>query len=407
MADLERGISELEHNRQSLPEGVSRWGAFHSAENLFEEAVDLALSSNDVDAAFRFAEQARARTLLENYAASPVLDYSRLPANTVVVEYVSLPTRLVIFTADKNGVRVATVKCDRESLSHDVDALSIAFRHDDASGVQQIAAIARQRLIEPIAPQLLGATTIVFVPDGATATVPFSALTNGQGRYLIEDHAIVIAPSAAAYEVTNDRRQHMQTPRSVLVVSAPAAADDQGALAFVDGEARQVGNAYARSTRLRDEQAQFDELKARAPEAQAIHFGGHAIGDDRGFEPASIVLWQKGGERRMHAEEVAKLHLRKASVVVLAGCSTGRGERRAAEGVISVAHGFLSAGSPSVIATLWPIADDKAAMFFPRLHRRLAEGLSPADALRETQREAIHRGDIPPSLWAAVQDIGS
>jgi hypothetical protein len=46
-------------------------------------------------------------------------------------------------------------------------------------------------------------------------------------------------------------------------------------------------------------------------------------------------------------------------------------------------------------------------MFFPRLHRRLAEGLSPADALRETQREAIRQGDIPPSLWAAVQDIGS
>jgi CHAT domain-containing protein len=406
MADLQRGITELEHDRQSLPEGVSRWGAFHSAENLFEEAVDLALSSNDVEAAFRFAERARARTLLENYAASPVLDYSRLPADILVVEYVSLPTRLIIFTVDKTGVRAETVKCDRESMSRDVDALSVALRHDDASSMQRLAAITRQRFIEPIAPQL-HAATVVFVPDRATATIPFSALSDSQGRYLIEDHAIVIAPSAAAYAVMNDRRQHMHTPRSALVVSAPAAADDEGALVFADSEARRVSQSYPSARRLRDEQAQFDELNASVSEAEVIHFSGHAIGDDRGFEPASIVLRQKGHERRLRAAEVAALHLRKTSVVVLAGCSTGRGERRAAEGVISVAHGFLSAGSPSVIATLWPIADDKSAMFFPRLHRRLAEGLSPADALRETQREAIRQGDIPPSLWAAVQDIGS
>ncbi|HWS72487.1 MAG TPA: CHAT domain-containing protein, partial [Thermoanaerobaculia bacterium] len=98
---------------------------------------------------------------------------------------------------------------------------------------------------------------------------------------------------------------------------------------------------------------------------------------------------------------------RASCVVVLAGCGTSRGERRAAEGVISVAHGFLSAGAPSVIATLWPIDDDKASRFFPRLHRRLAEGLAPAEALRAAQLESIRNGDIPSSLWAAVQDIGS
>jgi CHAT domain-containing protein/tetratricopeptide (TPR) repeat protein len=406
-ADLDRGIATLERNRQSLPEGASRWGAFHSAEELFEEAVDLALSSNDVDGAFRFAERGRARTLLETYGATPVLDHTRLPADTVIVEYVLLSSRLVIFTVDRSGVRAASVKSDRASFSREVDELSNAFRHDDLAAIQRLAAAAHQRLVEPIGPQLLGAMTIVIVPDSVTATVPFNALPDGRGRYLIEDHAIVIAPSAAAYAVTNERRQRAQTPRSVLVVAAPAAADDLGALTSVEGEARHVGNAYAHSTSLRDERAQFDELNALAPEAEAIHFSGHGIGDDRGLEPASIVLWEKGNERRMSAAEIAKLRLQKTSVVVLAGCNTGRGQRRAAEGVISVAHGFLSAGSPSVIATLWPIADDAAAVFFPRLHRRLAEGLSPAEALRETQQEAIRRHDIPPSLWAAVQDIGS
>jgi CHAT domain-containing protein len=75
--------------------------------------------------------------------------------------------------------------------------------------------------------------------------------------------------------------------------------------------------------------------------------------------------------------------------------------------VSSVAHGFLSAGAASVIATLWPIDDAAAARFFPRVHRRLARGVPPAEALRAAQLESMQRGDVPASLWAAVQNIGS
>ena len=92
---------------------------------------------------------------------------------------------------------------------------------------------------------------------------------------------------------------------------------------------------------------------------------------------------------------------------MLAGCNTARGEQRAAEGVISVAHGFLTAGAASVIATLWSIDDEQSSILFPRLHRLLATGMAPADALRSVQIDCIHRGNIPPSLWAALQDIGS
>jgi CHAT domain-containing protein len=59
------------------------------------------------------------------------------------------------------------------------------------------------------------------------------------------------------------------------------------------------------------------------------------------------------------------------------------------------------------VATLWPIDDDAAAEFFPRLHHYLLGGLSPADAVRATQLEWIRKRNAPPGLWAAVQTIGS
>jgi CHAT domain-containing protein len=224
---------------------------------------------------------------------------------------------------------------------------------------------------------------------------------------LIEQHPIVLAASAAAFVAATERRGEAMPPHSALVISASEPGADSGALTFADAEARRVAKTYRSAVRLADDAAEFDELTRRAPAADVIHFAGHAIGDDRGIEPASIVLRRNGHERRVGVAEIGKVRLRPASVVVLAGCNTARGERRAAEGVISVAHGFLSAGAPSVIATLWPIDDEASSIFFPRLHEKLAEGLSPAEALRQAQLESIRRGDVPASLWASVQNIGS
>src|SRR5207302_5333878 len=112
----------------SLPSGEARWGAFHAAEELFEEAIDLAISENDATGAFGVAEAARARTLIESYSRSPSLDYRTLPAGTTVVEYAALPSRLVIFTADRSGIKALSNECDVRTLVGEVDALSRSLR---------------------------------------------------------------------------------------------------------------------------------------------------------------------------------------------------------------------------------------------------------------------------------------
>jgi len=407
LQDVEHGIAELERNRETLPEGESRWGAFHGAAELFEEGVELALAKRDVVAAFRFAEQARARALLDTYGRSPVLDWSGLPAGTVVVEYVALPTRLVIFTADRTGVRASAIAVSRETLTEEIRVLLEALREDAMDDVMTAAAVVHRRLVTPVAARLQGAGTVVFVPDAATAPVPFHALVDERGTWLLKRHVVLSAPSAAVFAAARERRGTARRPATALLISAPEGTADLGALMRVNAETQRIQSAYPRSLRIAQGDRQFQELIRQAPEADVIHFAGHAIGDERGFEPASIVLRENGRERRVRVAEIAKLKLRQTATVVLAGCSTARGERRAAEGAISVAHGFLSAGAPSVIATLWPIDDDDAATFFPRLHRHLANGLWPAEALRAAQLESIEKGDVPTSLWAAVQDIGS
>jgi len=135
-----------------------------------------------------------------------------------------------------------------------------------------------------------------------------------------------------------------------------------------------------------------------------IHFVGHAVSDSR--SEAALLVAREAGSGRLSAREIAGMRLRRTRVVVLAACSTGRGQERSGEGNISIARAFLAAGVPSVIATLWPIAEDPAAEFFPRLHRYVADGLPAAEALQRAQLDAI-RSRAAPSTWAAVELFGS
>lgn len=400
--DVEAGIELLEKHRESLPAGAARWGAFHDAEELFDEAVGLAMIANDHEAAFRFTEKARARSLLDSYGTSPDVDVRALPPGIVVVEYATLSDGLVIFVADATAVHAVKVNVSRDALAADAGAFTRALREDQLSEAMRRGASMYEHLVAPVASRFAGAAKVVFVPDDVTATIPFGALVDARGDRLLEHHKIVVAPSASAFVVANERQARTSRPRSALVVTA-----NGGDLRFVDTEAKRIVRSYRAAFRISENASQFDELTQRASGADVLHFGGHAVGDVRGYEPASIVLRDHDQQRRVGVAEIAKLRLDRTAVVVLAGCGTARGQRRAAEGVISVAHGFLSAGVPSAVATLWPISDESAALFFPRLHEKLASGMAPADALREVQLDAIRRGDIPASLWAAVQVIGS
>lgn len=406
-ADFQRGIEELEKHRDSLPQGDARWGAFHADEELFEESLDLAMEDGDAAAAFAVAEKARARALLDSYGRTSSLDFGDLPANTIVVEYAALASRVIIFTASSAGLSAVANELERTTLKLRVDEMVSALRADQQITARRAGAELYRLLVRPIAERLPAESTIVFVPDAATAMVPFSALVDADGKYLVESYTPLVAPSAATFAAAVERRKRANDPHTVLVVANSQPDANAAALRFVAGEAHRVAREYSRSIQLQDNEAQLDAIARHAEEADVIHFAGHAVGDDSGFEPASIALRDGGRERRIGAAEIAKLRFRRPSLVVLAGCSTARGERRASEGVISVAHGFLTAGAPSVIATLWPIDDESAARFFPRLHDRLTDGLSPATALREVQLDAIHRGDVPAALWAAIQSIGS
>jgi CHAT domain-containing protein len=148
---------------------------------------------------------------------------------------------------------------------------------------------------------------------------------------------------------------------------------------------------------------------ANVRNAGVVHIGVHGVGGGR--SPTNALAFVEAGADHglLDSRTIARLQLRSTRVAVLAACnsSAGGGPR---ERTISVARAFLAAGVPSVIGSLWNLPDREGAVLMIALHRAMAAGMTPADALREAQLLALRGSD--PSLsraavWAGLQNFGS
>jgi CHAT domain-containing protein len=86
---------------------------------------------------------------------------------------------------------------------------------------------------------------------------------------------------------------------------------------------------------------------------------------------------------RLH--EIYNLDLQ-ASLVVLSACQTGVGKEVRGEGMIGITHGFMYAGVPQVVVSLWKVDDRSTAELMKRFyHQLLEEGQFTDEALQKAQ----------------------
>jgi hypothetical protein len=94
-----------------------------------------------------------------------------------------------------------------------------------------------------------------------------------------------------------------------------------------------------------------------------------------------------------------------ADLVVLSGCRTAGGVLVEGEGVQGLTAPLIQAGTRSVVASQWRIADRSTVTFIQAYYQALAQGLPVGDALRAAKLDALRRG-APPKEWAAFITVG-
>jgi CHAT domain-containing protein len=266
-------------------------------------------------------------------------------------------------------------------------------------------------LIQPIADQLPThpQQKVIFIPQGELFLVPFAALQNAQGRYLIEDYTMVTAPSVQVLASTHQRRQKIKqitdkkyTP---LIVGNPSPMPDGfAALPGAEVEAQTIAKILNTQPFLR-ETATETAIQQQLKSASLIHLATHGIFDANEPLKGAIALAPDQGDGLLTAEEILNLGYRlNAELVVLSACDTGRGQITG-DGIIGLSRAFLVAGIPSAIVSLWPVPDQATAELMRVFYQAWQHNSNYGYALRQGMLET--RKTYPnPRNWAAFILIG-
>jgi CHAT domain-containing protein len=312
---------------------------------------------------------------------------------------------------------------------------------------QRAASVLSDMILQPAVSQLKG-KRLLFVGDGVLQYVPFASLpvpTAGPAssyRPLILDHEIINLPSAsvmaALREETAGRSRASKTlavladpvfqnddPRIGNAESGKISADasteayrsakESGLdsfvrLRFTREEANEITRLVSSDKRL--EALDFAASRANATSAalgqyQIVHFATHGLINNRHPELSGIVLSlvdEKGQAQNgfLRLYEIYNLKLG-ADLVVLSACQTAVGQEVRGEGLLGLTRGFMYAGAPRVVATLWQVDDRATSELMKRFYQKmLGEGLRPAAALKAAQvsMQSDKRWSSP-HFWAA------
>ena len=272
-------------------------------------------------------------------------------------------------------------------------------------------------LLGPVAGEL-AAKRILVVSDGALHYLPFAALPlpGGDGALVLDDHDVVTAPSMSVLALQRQAlAERTGATRTLAVIADPvfdsedlrvakAAADDGG------GEPGRRGGGFSRLRFSRREADAIAALVAPDQRMEAldfaasrqtvldgslapyriVHFATHGVLDAARPELSGLVLSRVDAEGRpqlglLGMRDLYDLRL-SAELVVLSGCRTALGREVRGEGLVGLTRGFLYAGVPRVVASLWQVDDRATAELMTVFYRGLlSQGLAPDEALRQAQ----------------------
>ena len=131
-------------------------------------------------------------------------------------------------------------------------------------------------------------------------------------------------------------------------------------------------------------------FKSKLDQYRIIHFATHGLLNSQHPSLSGIVLSLYDEQGRpidgfVRAHEIYNLKLN-AELVVLSACRTALGSEIKGEGLVSLTRGFMYAGTPSVVASVWDVRDEATSELMSRFYERMFKGgKRPAAALREAQ----------------------
>jgi CHAT domain-containing protein len=264
--------------------------------------------------------------------------------------------------------------------------------------------------------------SLIIVADGDLHLLPFSALIDDSGRYLIESREISLAPSGTVLQLLRTRSASVAESRAYLGVAPWADSVDQrrwvlktrGLLKSKDltplpqsrDEVESIGAMMPKpSTILIGAQATKAKFTSMPlSDYRILHLALHGFVDPVFPDRSSLIFAPADGDDgHLEARDIRQLKL-KAELVTLSACDTAVGPVTAA-GIESLDTAFIEAGAGAVVSTLWELQDSYSDTFMKNFYKHLGHEYKSA-ALRDAKRDLLRAGASPYD-WASYELVGN
>jgi CHAT domain-containing protein/Tfp pilus assembly protein PilF len=329
-----------------------------------------------------------------------------------------------------------------------IDALRQALREPKRTDVNARARVVDEYVMQPVRASLGGATRLLVSPDGELNLVPFDALVDEHGRYLVErftvsyltsgrdllrmqparaNHRrpIIFADPVFGEPATNgvgtaiDREAHGATTRRSVTTGVNLSALYFAPLAATAEEGRAIKGLFPDATLFIGERATKAALQS-VQSPRMLHIASHGFFLQDTHTTVANPLLRSGlafaganlthgppGAGMLTALEASGLDLWGTKLVTLSACDTGIGEVRNGEGVYGLRRAFVLAGAETVVMSLWPVRDAIARETMVAYYSGLRRGLGRGDALRQAKLAMLKRtGRQHPFYWASFIQSG-
>jgi CHAT domain-containing protein/Flp pilus assembly protein TadD len=399
-------------------------------------------------------------TILLEYALGDERSYLWAVTSDSLRSY-ELPSRATLEDAGREVYKLLTA---RQLIGEKIDGGYQANVETSDRLYHQKALQLSQMLLGQVA-ERLGDKRLLVVTEGVLQYIPFDALpmpsqqvagsnvgetVEGVAKELpplIATHEIVTLPSISTLAfIRQEKPRASSSDKIVAVLADPVFTNDdervengapRSAIAFSGDRSssqptlRSVKDSVPNggAMRLLHASEEADAILAAAPrgtgmvakgfdasretamsplvgEYKIVHFATHGFVNSEHPELSSILLTmvKRDGSKTnglMPLQDIYNLNL-SAELIVLSACDTALGKDMKGEGLVGLTRGFISAGSRSVVASLWKVDDRATGALMAEFYRSmLREGMPPAAAIRSAkQKIRQEKAWSAPYFWA-------
>ncbi|HNB74378.1 MAG TPA: CHAT domain-containing protein, partial [Acidobacteriota bacterium] len=388
-----------------------------------------------------------------------------IPAQAVLLEYAVYrpydtqvnrfgPARYVVYSLDHQGkINVADLG-EAQHIDESVVKLRRLLsnsRSDFENELKPAVQNLNHLVLNPIRALIGNASHLLISPDGMLSLIPFAALIDETGSFLLEQYQLTYLTSGRdllrlAVKVESHHRP--------VILADPDYANGKGPVL--------AGKQYAPLSRLIGTKVEGQSLKSLFPKAdlkmqahaskpmlkevkrpEILHIATHGrfLEDTPQIQLPQIAqrslvptepqgnaeqlklenpllrswLFFAGANRdgddqsnsTLTALEAAHLDLWGTKLVVLSACETGVGEAKTGDGVYGLRRALVLAGSESQMMSLWSVSDRPTRELMVEYYTRLKAGEGRSDALRNVQLKMLKDPKRRhPFYWASFIQSG-